>query len=226
MLKRIALAAYLALPVVPAFATDKGQIVITGTASVTAIPDIALVSAGVETTAQTAREALSANTTAMQSVFETAKKLGIEERDIQTSNFNIGPNWEHGPTGSRENGFAVSNQVTLRLRDVAKVGEALDALVSGGANRAGGVQFVVSDADERLDTARREAVTKAKARAELYAAAADVELGEIISIREGADAPVHMPMYAEARMASDSVPVAAGEQELSISVTITWALDD
>ena len=226
MLKRLAYAAVLACGVSPALADSDGRIVITGTSSIVAVPDIALVSAGVETKGATARAALSANTTAMNGVFETARELGIEDRDIQTSNFNIGPNWEHGPGGSRQEGFAVSNQVTLRLRDVSKVGEALDALVSGGANRAGGVQFVVSDADERLDSARKEAVAQARARAELYAGAAGVKLGDISSIREGVDAPVHMPMYAEARMASDAVPVAAGEQELSVSVTITWELKD
>lgn len=209
----------------PALADDKGRIIMTGTASVSAVPDQAIVTAGVVTNSDSARAALSENTKKMSQVFAALKDINVEDRDVSTSNFNISPNWEHGPNGSRQKGYQVSNQVTVRLRDVTFVGAALDTLVRAGANQAGGVQFLVEDQDTLLDTARAEAVAKAKARATLYADAAGVKLGKIVEITEGG-APGPMPMFASRTASMEAAPIAAGEQDLSVSVTITWSLDD
>ncbi len=209
----------------PAFAgDDKGRIVMTGTAGISAVPDEAVVSAGVQTKGDTAREALSDNTGRMKQVFAALSDLGIDPRDISTSSFNISPHWEHGSSGSRQRGYQVSNQVTVRLRNVNAVGEVLDTLVTAGANQAGGVRFIVKNRDSLLDSARVEAVSKAKARAVLYAQAAGVRLGDVIRITEGGTQGGPQPVF-EARAASfQAVPVSAGEQDLSVSVTVTWAL--
>jgi len=230
MLRSTLLAATLALaPATAALADDDtGRIAITGTASINAEPDLAMVNAGVESTGATAREALTANSEQMNAVFDAVRALGIEDRDVGTSGFNISQNWRHGPEGSQPDGYRVSNQVMLRLRDVTRVGEALDALTSAGVNQAGNIQFEVENADALLDDARREAVTKARARAELYAAAAGVSLGDVIEISEGGGfSPGPRPQFAamEARAAS-APPVAPGEQKLSVSVTVTWELED
>lgn len=215
-----------ALVAAPAFADDDaGRIVMTGTASVSASPDEAVVTAGVLTKADSAREALASNTKRMRQVFGALKDLDIEDRDITTSSFNISPNWEHGPSGSQQRGYQVSNQVTVRLRDVTFVGAALDTLVRAGANQAGGVQFIVKNRDELLDGARAEAVGKAKDRATLYADAAGVKLGKIIQISEGGHGGPQ-PVFAGRALAMEAAPIAAGEQDLSVSVTITWALVD
>ena len=216
-----------ALMATPVFADDNtGRIVMTGTASVSASPDEAVVTAGVMTKAESARAALSENTKRMQQVFGAMKDLEIEDRDITTSSFNISPNWEHGPSGSQQRGYQVSNQVTVRLRDVTLVGPALDTLVRAGANQAGGVQFIVKNRDELLDSARAKAVEKAKARATLYAEAAGVKLGKIIEITEGGFGRGPQSAFAGRAIAMEAAPIAAGEQDLSVSVTITWALDD
>lgn len=208
-------------------ADDKaGRIVMTGTASVAAKPDLAMVSAGVVTKADNARDALSANSKTMREVFEALKALDIEDRDITTSSFNISPAWEHSSTGTRQRGYEVRNQVTIRLRDVSFVGAALDTLVKAGANQAGGVQFIVENQDELLDSARKEAVQKAKARATIYAEAAGVELGPILEITEGGSYPTPGPVFGrQMEAAMEAAPIASGEQDLSVSVTITWALD-
>ncbi len=227
MFRSALLAATLALaPVTAALADDdKGRISITGTASIDATPDLATVNAGVESTAPTARDALTANSRKMNAVFDAIKALGIEDRDVGTSNFNISQHWRHGPDGSKPDGYRVSNQVSLRLRDVSRVGEVLDALTTAGVNQAGNIRFEVENADTLLDDARAEAVAKARKRAELYAAAAGVSLGKVMSISEGGFRPGPQPQYAamEARMAS-APPIAPGEQKLSVSVTLTWAL--
>lgn len=222
MLRPLILAA--ALLATPALADD-GKITMTGTASVSAAPDEAIVTAGVMTTADSARAALSQNTKRMSQVFAALKDIDVEERDITTSSFNISPNWEHGPSGSKQRGYQVSNQVTVRLRDVTFVGAALDTLVRAGANQAGGVQFLVKNQDELLDSARREAVGKAKARATLYAEAAGVKLGPIMQITEGGGS-MPRPMFAGRAASMEAAPIAAGEQDLSVSVTITWSIDD
>ncbi len=225
MFRPLVLAA--ALIATPALADDdKGRIVMTGTASISATPDQAIVTAGVMTKAESARAALSANTKQMRQVFTALKDLDIEDRDITTSSFNISPNWEHGSTGSRQNGYQVSNQVTVRLHDVTFVGAALDTLVRAGANQAGGVQFIVKNRDDLLDTARAKAVGKAKDRAALYAEAAGVKLGKIVEITEGGHGGGPQPQFAGRAVALEAAPIAAGEQDLSVSVTITWALDD
>ncbi len=227
MFRSALLAATLALaPVTAAVADDdKGRISIIGTASIDAKPDLATVNAGVESTGPTARDALTANSKRMTAVFDAIKGLKIEDRDVSTSNFNISQNWRHGPEGSKPDGYRVSNQVTLRLRDVSRVGEVLDALTSAGVNQAGNIQFEVENADTLLDEARSEAVGKARKRAELYAAAAGVTLGKVMNISEGGFNPRPSHQYAamESRMAS-APPIAPGEQKLSVSVTVTWAL--
>jgi len=229
MLRSALLAATLALaPATAALADeDTGRIAITGTASINATPDLATVYAGVESTGPTARDALTANSTLMNSVFAAIEKLGIEERDVGTSNFSISQNWRHGQDGSKPDGYRVSNQVTLRLRDVSRIGEALDALTSAGVNQAGNIRFEVENSDALLDDARREAVGKARTRAELYAAAAGVKLGKVMSINEGGFAPGPQPQFyaAEAR-AMSAPPIAPGEQKLEVSVTVTWALKE
>jgi len=210
----------------PAIAGDEGRIIMTGTASISAPPDQAIVSAGVMTKAPSARAALSENTKRMKQVFSALKDLNVEDRDMSTSNFNISPNWEHGPSGSQQNGYQVSNEVTVRLHDVTLVGAALDTLVRAGANQAGGVRFIVKDRDTLLDTARAKAVANAKSRATLYAEAAGVELGKIIEITERGSHGGPSPVFAGRAVAMEAAPIAAGEQDLSVSVTITWALED
>jgi len=216
-----------ALIATPVFADeDKGRIVMTGTASVSATPDEAVVTAGVLSKAESARAALSANTKRMKQVFAALKDLDIEDRNITTSSFNISPNWEHGSSGSRQRGYQVSNQVTVRLNDVTFVGAALDTLVRAGANQAGGVRFIVKNRDELLDSARTEAVEKAKDRAMLYAEAAGVKLGKIIEITEGGSGRGPQPVFAGRNASMEAAPISAGEQDLSVSVTITWALKE
>mgnify|MGYP000379914651 CR=1 FL=1 len=227
MFRSTLLAAVLAvLPAAAAVADEgKGRISITGTASIDAKPDLATINAGVESTGPTARDALTANSRQMNAVFEAIESLGIEDRDVGTSNFNISQHWRHGPEGSKPDGYRVSNQVSLRLRDVSRVGEVLDALTTAGVNQAGNIQFEVENADTLLDEARSEAVGKARKRAELYAAAAGVTLGKVMNISEGGSNPMPHPQFAamESRMAS-APPIAPGEQKLSVSVTVTWAL--
>ncbi len=203
-------------------------LVVSGQGEARAVPDTVSVSAGVTTEAKTAAEALNANTRAMNNVFAELKRLGVPERAIQTSNFSVQPQYppynSNGPQEDRRIiGYNVSNQVTVRLDDVAKLGTALDALVTSGANNMNGINFTVRDPATLLAQARRDAVADAMAKAKIFAAAAGVNLGRILSITEGgSEAP--QPMFRVMAAAPSAVPVAPGETTISASVSITWEI--
>lgn len=205
-------------------------LVMSGQGEAKAVPDTVGISAGVTAQGKTAADALAANTRAMNGVFAALKKLGVPDRAIQTSNFSVQPQYPaYNPNGQQETrriiGYEVSNQVNVRLEDVSKLGVALDALVTGGANNMNGINFFVRDPAALLTEARKDAVNDAVAKAKTYAAAAGVTLGRILSISENGGVepprPVFMAMQAKAAV---SVPVAAGETTITAGVSITWEI--
>jgi uncharacterized protein YggE len=216
--------------IAPAQAADTPRLLtVSGHGEVSGVPDQAQLSAGVTTTAKTAEEALAQNATQMNGVFAALKRLGVPERKIQTSNFSIQPQYppyNQNNTGLQHIiGYTVSNQVSVTLDDVKKLGPAIDALVAAGANQVNDVSFTIDDTKSLVTKARIEAVADATDRANTYAKAAGVSLGNIVSISD-ADVMVQppMPMRARAMVAQDKTPVAAGEESVSASVTIVWEI--
>ena len=216
----------------PAAAQEEAprRLVVTGTGEARARPDVAVISAGVVVQADTASAALAENSRAMNAVLEQLRAAGLAAEDVQTSQFSVTPLYER-PAPERETtapprivGYQVSNQVTARVRDIDRLGAVLDALVGAGATNIDGPSFEIADPEQLLGEARDEAVADALAKARRYAAAAGVELGEILAIEEGgAYAPPRPMMRAEA-MAAD-VPIAPGQSELAASVTMTFAIE-
>ena len=211
----------------PAAAQAQAPRVITmgGHGEMRATPDTAMLSAGVSTEGATAAAALSANNSRMQAVIAAIKKLGVPDKDVRTSNFSVSPQYANPNNETpRVTGYQASNQVDVRLEDVTKLGTALDALVTAGANQMHGVSFLIRNDAELLSQARAAAVTEARAKAETFAKAAGVSLGAILSISEGGS-PAPRPFYAAAPMAmAKAVPVAMGEQSVSADVTIIWEI--
>jgi hypothetical protein len=213
----------------PAGQAEPRLLTVSGTGEAKAVPDQATVSAGVVTEAKTAGDALAANSRAMNAVFATLKRFGIPDKSIQTSNFSVAPQYPDYDSKQprRIIGYQVSNTVTVTVDDLAKLGPALDALVSSGANSLGDIAFSVRDEKPLLAQAREAAVKDAMAKAETLARAAGVSLGPIVSIgEEGAAAPVR-PMYRTMAMAAAPAappPVAAGEESLTANVTISWEI--
>jgi hypothetical protein len=201
-------------------------ITMSGHGEARAVPDTAMLSAGVSAQAPTAAAALAANTTRMQSVLAALKKQGVPEKDIQTSNFSISPQYANGNgEAPRITGYQANNQVEVRLEDVSKLGATLDALVTAGANQMNGVSFLIRNDTALLADARAAAVAEARLKAETFAKAAGVSLGAILSIGEaGNEGP--RPMYAAAPMMvrAKAVPVALGEQSVNADITIIWEI--
>jgi uncharacterized protein YggE len=197
---------------------------VTGEATMSVAPDQAQVDGGVTSDAKTAREASDANNAAMGKVLLALKGSGIEEKDYQTSRLSLQPKYAPERSGpSTVIGYRASNRVTIKVRDVAKIAGVIDILVAAGANEIGGINFAVSQASKLLDDIREKAIADARRKAEIYAKAAGVTLGEPLSIsEEGGSAPVFRGKMA-APMAA-AAPVAQGEETLSVTVSVSWAI--
>ncbi len=223
------IAAWAATPVLaqqPASTDFPPAISVSGEASVSAPPDLAQIDAGVASDAKTAREAAEANNTAMTKVLQALKAAGIEDKDYQTSRLSLQPQYApNRPGQSTVVGYRASNRVTIKLHDVSKVASLIDTVVGAGANDVGNVYFTVAEPSKLLDQAREKAVADARRKAEIYAKAAGVTLGAPLSIsEEGTPAPMFRVKTLAAPMAAASTPVAQGEETLSITVSVTWAI--
>lgn len=201
-------------------------VTVAATGSVSVEPDMAYVSAGAVTEADTARDALQSNSAAMKKVIDGLKGAGVDAKDIQTVNFNVEPRYQQGRDGRPPeiNGYRVVNQVRVTVRDLARLGELLDQLVSLGANQAGGISFEVSQAETLKDEARRQAVANAYRRAQLFASAAGARVGRVLTISEDVIEPGPRPMGRVRTMAAEAVPIERGSQTLEVRVQVTWAL--
>lgn len=201
------------------------------TAEVKKAPDLATISAGVVTTARTARAAMEDNARRMTAAMAALRAAGVADRDVQTSGVNLSPQYEYLPNQRpRITGYQATNTVTVRLRRLEAVGPVLDALVAQGVNQINGPTFGLEDPDAALDAARTEAMAKAMRRAELYARAAGMRVRRVLTINEsgGYEPPAPRPMMM-ARMSAEtadaSTPVAPGEVTLNIQLSVSFELE-
>jgi uncharacterized protein YggE len=218
------------LPLLPmAAAADDAparRITVTGSARVEAAPDLASITAGIETQGEAAASALSDNSKAMATVFDTLEKLGIAKADIQTTRISLDPVFEQmddGRTTSRITGYQASNMITIRVRETGKLGGVVDALGAGGVNRIYGIGFDIADPRPMLEKARVEAVADAREKAEVLAQSAGAVLGEVVVIEEGDFGGGPAPKRAQFDLAP--APIAEGTVEVGTDVTVTYALD-
>lgn len=204
---------------------------VAGEGTATAPPDMATIHTGVVTQAAQANEALAANNAALRKILDVLQDHGVASKDIQTSNFNVQPEYKRGPRGEQQReiiGYRVTNQVRVQVRNLPSLGKVLDSLVSAGSNQISGISFGIDDPQGVLNQARNRAVADARSRAELYAHAAGVRVGKVLVISEQA-AQVPRPQFlgrAMAFEAASAVPVATGEQEVRATINIMYALAD
>ncbi len=215
-------------PTPPAIAAGDSVLTLTAEGHSTRVPDIARFTAGVTTRGRNAAAALAANAQKMNAVIAALRAAGIADRDIQTSNLSLNPQYGE----ARDNapapvvGYEASNSLTIKERKVAEYGQVVDALVAAGANQVDGPSFEIEDADAAGDEARIDAIKRARTRADLYARAAGLHVVRILTITDGGAGTVRppMPMMVRAMAASPKTPVAAGEVETGASVTIAFEL--
>ncbi|MCD2184425.1 SIMPL domain-containing protein [Rhizobium sp. GN54] len=229
-----ALTAAAAVPVLAQETRPREPVItVTGEGRADVAPDMAVVDLGVVKDGKTAREALDANNAAMAEVMKALKDAGIAERDLQTSGFVINPQYQFPQGDGNENkppvlvGFQVSNMLSVRIRDLAKLGTILDQTVTLGVNQSGGIRFTNDKPEAAISEARKKAVEDGIARARELTSAAGIDIGKVLEISETSYRAQPMPMM-RAAMAKDfapeAVPVAAGENSYSVTVTMTFEL--
>ena len=227
-----------ALPAVPTAAQDTMALArpiagtrldISATGSVSRVPDLAIISAGVVTKATTASGAIAENATRMERVRAALKRAGISARDIQTSSISLNPDYRYENNQPPVlTGYQASNNVSVKFRDIRTSGAILDALVAEGANQINGPSLTIDKPEAVYDEARGKAVVAGRARAELYARALGLRVVRLLSVSEsGGFARPPMPMYARAEgaMAADAkTSIDPGSQDLEVTLAMSFEL--
>lgn len=220
---------------VPGQGDRRGTISVQGEATISLLPDLALLTAGFEARGETAREALDASKAAMASLMDALKRKGIDVRDVQTHELKLTPvrdqpSNEIGRSAppAKVIGYQVGNEVVVTIRDVAKVGELIDAVVRAGANRIEDLSFAIKDRRTYLRDLRRRALADAREKAEEVAREAGMRLGPPTSI-DVDDMPSQAYSFASRSInapseSPEAVPIAAGEEELGVRVQACYEL--
>ncbi|HEY9219067.1 MAG TPA: SIMPL domain-containing protein [Phenylobacterium sp.] len=192
-------------------------------------PDMATISLGVLTEAPTAKAAMQANARQMTQVIAALKRAGLEDRDIQTSQLNLSPQYRYVENKPPQlTGYQASNQVTLTVRELSRLGDVVDATVASGANQVQGVSFGLSDPTAAENTAREKAVQALEQKAALYARATGHRVNRLVSLSEGGGysvpPPMPMQMMARGEAMDASSKIAPGELKVRIDVTGLYEL--
>jgi uncharacterized protein YggE len=223
-----ALLASLALLVAAGVAS--ANVTTSGTGKVVYVPDLGYVHAGVSSDGKTAEEAWQKNADAVKKIFDALKAMGLDPKDLKTGSISLTPRYVNRPYQEPELvGYTASYNLTVTVRKLDDIGTILDSMVENGANRNVGISFSSSNLDKLMDDARTKAATEARKNANLYVTAAGAQLGQVLSITDGSYAPP--PVYRfdmlQEKAAAGHAPlqIAAGEQELSVTVTITFAIN-
>ncbi len=242
MRKTLLIALALGVSGVPAIATAQVQSVpvqapsisgtrldVNATGEVTRVPDLAIISAGVQTLRPTATAAIEENAARMERVRAALKRAGIDDRDIQTSSINLNPEYAYDQNRPpRLTGYRATNTVNVKFRDLKRTGAILDALVAEGANQINGPNLTIDRPESALDEARTRAIANGRARADLYARALGMRVVRLISVSEGGGYHVPPPMPMVAMMAERSADASSkidpGTQQLQVSVSMSFEL--
>lgn len=200
-------------------------ITVSATGKVTGKPDTLTLSVGVQSSGSTAQSALNQNNDRATSVIASLKSSGVSSDDIQTSELSISPTFN--TAGTRITGYQVSNMVTAKLHQIDAAGKVIDAAaqVAGDNIRVNGVQFSIEDTSKLADAARADAIKQARQHASDYANAAGVSLGALQKVTE-TESPVSSPLNesSKAAGAAASTPVEAGTQDLTVQITVVYAI--
>jgi len=200
---------------------------INASGEVTRVPDVAIISAGVQTLQPTATAAIEENAARMERVRAALKRAGIEDRDIQTSSINLNPEYRYDQNQPPHlTGYRATNTVNVKFRDLKRTGAILDALVAEGANTINGPNLTIDKPESALDEARTKAIANGRARADLYARALGMRVVRLLSVSEsgGYAVPPPMPMVMMAERSDASSKIDPGTQQLQVSVSMSFQL--
>lgn len=201
---------------------------VSGTGKAYAKPDIALVSFGVQTEALKSQDAVDQNNTKMNAVTKAIKDLGVEEKDIQTTAYNLSLVYDWTQNGGRRfKGYSLNQQITVKIRNFDKINDILDKATVAGANDVGSLQFTVDDTEKVKSQARQGAIVQAKTKAQEMAKQAGLSLGKLVNVSESYGGGYPAPMYAGAGSLTSleksvAPDVQAGQMEVNVTVNLTY----
>ncbi len=220
---------------------QKNTITVSDSAEIYAKPDLAITTFSVVTEAKTVEKAMSENTQKMNAIVDSIKKLGIKETDLKTTNFSISPRyeWEQTkpctayscPPGKRVLvGYEVNQSLEVKIRDMEKIGDVVQAATDEGANEVGNLEFTIEKEDELKKQAREEAITKVKTKAKELAEQLGVDLVKITNFSESGEVPQWR--YYE-KMAAEGIggggeaapSIQTGQNKISVTVSITYEIN-
>jgi len=202
---------------------------ISATGSVSRVPDLAIISAGVVTKSPTASGAIADNAARMERVRAALKRAGIADRDIQTSSINLNPDYRYDNNQPPVlTGYQASNSVSIKFRDIRNTGKILDALVAQGANQINGPSLTIDKPEAAYDEARTKALAAGRARADLYARSLGMRVTRLLSVSEGGTnmprPPYPMAMMAQAERSDAKTAIEPGSQDLEITLAMSFEL--
>lgn len=197
---------------------------VSGTGSVEAQPDRAIVLLGVQTDAETASEALNQNSSQMQTLLESLEENGVPADQLETQTVQLLTRYSQDSTPE---GYTAANVVEMQVNDLERLGQLLDAAVEAGGNTIQGIRFEVSDREAQLDQARQAAVDDAKRKAEQLTSAFEAQLGQVLTINESSQFPGPIPFSQSMAVQADAaaVPIEPGSQTVEVTVQVTWLLE-
>lgn len=208
--------------------TQQTGIWVSGEGKVMAVPDVAILSLGVEAQEKTVKEAQTEAATSMAAVLAALKTNGVADKDIHTTVYSIEvmTKWNEDTQEQVIIGYKVTNTVTAKVRDMGKVGTIIDAVAEAGGDltRITGISFTVDNPTTYYAQAREKAMADAKAKAEQMANLADVKLGKPTYISESSYIPVPYALRSSAEAASSTTPISAGQLEITVSVQVAYSI--
>ncbi|MDD2680779.1 MAG: SIMPL domain-containing protein [Patescibacteria group bacterium] len=213
---------------------DQDRFTVNGSGVVYAKADIANITVGLQTeTRKTAAEATVESTDKMNNIITALNNLGIEEKDVKTTNYNLSPiySWLENK-GQVLQGYQVSQNVDVKVRDLSQIGDVIAKTTEQGANQVGNISFTIDDEYELKNQARELAITKAKEKAQMIADQAGMKLGEVKGVYEVNSEYQPMPMYSNAKMemSADSVGgivspnIQSGQNEIRVEVSLSYEI--
>ncbi|OGZ84502.1 MAG: hypothetical protein A2599_02560 [Candidatus Staskawiczbacteria bacterium RIFOXYD1_FULL_39_28] len=205
---------------------NQNQVTFSGEGKVIVKPDTALVSFGVKTEAVKSVDAVNQNNQKMNEVIKAVKEAGVEDKDIQTTSYNLYPVYDYTERGTIFKGYSLEQNIQVKIRNLDKVNDVLDKATSRGANTIGQLSFTVDDMEKVKSEARAKAIEQARQKANSLAGQSGLNLGKLISVSEGYS-PYPQPLYgmggaSNAMEKSIAPDIQPGQSEINVTVNLTY----
>lgn len=214
----------------PVEQTAASQLIATGSGQVQLTPDMAYIYIGVNSQSEIMSEAMNSNNETTQAVIDTIKEMGVDEKDIQTSNFSVYPQTQYSQTGEEIKLYSIDNNVYITVYDLTKLNDIIEASINAGANSMSGMQFDVSDKTAALEEAQKLAIDDAKQQAQRLAEQAGIELGDLKEVSVSSSNAQTAQMYGGyggggGMMNVNKVPISAGQLGIFVEATLVYEID-